>query len=246
MEKKALVIALENTKGGVSKSTTAVNISYWYAKQGKKVLLIDADKQGSSWNFNLTRAENMEALKLDLLIDCVKLYTSIATHVAQHSKEYDVIVIDTPGHNSSQMREALFCANIAIIPSSPSSFDTMEVKNNIALIKEIMGDNRRLKSFFVMSKVDKREKKSFARFQLLTKEIIATHAGDDGHASGIYQLDSYLSLKSSIYRDMALTGKTVFELAKGKSGDPLREHTEVISEIYAVLQDLKEGKKVAA
>ena len=46
-DRKCKVIAVSNQKGGVSKTTTAVNLGIGLARMGKKVLLLDIDPQGS-------------------------------------------------------------------------------------------------------------------------------------------------------------------------------------------------------
>lgn len=72
-------IAIANQKGGVAKTTTAVNLSAWLSLMGQKVLLIDIDPQGNASTGVGVDKEAVESCIYDVVINSVPLKEVIIT-----------------------------------------------------------------------------------------------------------------------------------------------------------------------
>jgi chromosome partitioning protein len=109
------VVVVANPKGGVGKSTLATNIAGYFASQGKKVMLGDADRQQSShlW-LGLRPANAAPIASWDLGPDRMARPPKGVTHV----------VLDTPaGLHDKHFNHALQMADKVVVPLQPSVFD---------------------------------------------------------------------------------------------------------------------------
>ncbi len=89
----ATVISVTNQKGGVGKTTSAVNIAYYLAKKGKKTLLVDFDPQG-----NATSGLGIDKQALDGTMSEVILETKLLADVVVETEHKNLFLAPATPH----------------------------------------------------------------------------------------------------------------------------------------------------
>src|SRR5665647_3666234 len=123
------VISVTNQKGGVGKTTTAVNLAYYIARMGKKTLLIDFDPQG-----NATSGLGIDKQDLQLtMADVVTEQASLDQIVIQLSYKNLFLAPSTPHLADTEVQlaqaEKRFSRLRTAIESSTGEYDVIIVDN---------------------------------------------------------------------------------------------------------------------
>lgn len=80
------IISIFNQKGGVGKTTTAINLSAGLGKLGKRILLVDIDPQGNSTSGLGIDKDSTEHIIYDVLAKNVNIINSIKDTTAENVK----------------------------------------------------------------------------------------------------------------------------------------------------------------
>jgi chromosome partitioning protein len=128
------VISFNSIKGGVGKSTLAVNLAAWLAKEGHDVLLVDGDEQETASDFTAWREQTLGTTGFTLVN---MTGANLRKQVESMRSKYDHIVIDTGGRDTTSQRAALSVADVAMIPFVPRSFDLWTINKVVEIIDEI-------------------------------------------------------------------------------------------------------------
>lgn len=146
-----MIVVVGGIKGGSGKTTLCTNLAVIRALQGKKVLLVDADEQKSASDW----AEHRESLEITTPWTTIQLNgASVRTQIQRMAKDYDDILIDTGGRDTTSQRSALTIADIFLAPFQPRSLDVWTIGKVSTLLAEIRTVNPKLKAFAVLNRAD--------------------------------------------------------------------------------------------
>lgn len=147
-----MLIAFANSKGGVGKSTLAVHLAVWLLDRGKRVALLDADKQRSS----STWAEEAEP---KLTIRTATTHEEVASLAQELTATHDIVVADAPGGLEELSRTVLILADAAFFPVLPSILDLRSVAEATKLLKFAQAINAgRPQGRLILNRLRKRDR----------------------------------------------------------------------------------------
>ena len=125
------VLSVLNQKGGVGKTTLATSIATCLTEHGRRVLLIDADHQGSALDWKAARGDLQSFPVVGLPRD------TIHREIATLANGYDWVIIDGPPRISTVAKSAIAASDIVVIPVQPSPYDVWSAKDIVDLITEV-------------------------------------------------------------------------------------------------------------
>jgi chromosome partitioning protein len=208
-----MIAGLLNQKGGVGKTTLSVNLAASLTRTGARVLLIDADPQGSALDWAAARQG-------DPLFSVVGLpRPTIHKEISRIGDGYDHIIIDGPPRVTDLVRSAILASDVVLIPVQPSPYDIWAADEVVKLIDEARVYKENLKAAFVIN-----------------RKIANTAIGRDvREALAVYPVPALMATVTQrvVFAEAAAQGLTVYEI--DQNGLAAAEIEAVMSELMELV-----------
>src|SRR4029453_18233178 len=216
----AKVVAVVNQKGGSGKTTLTMQLAGTLAKRGIKVLVVDADSQGTAtrWSSSAPEDTPFPAAVVGLSAAGNKVHRE----VAKFTDDYALIMIDCPPAVESPVpQSALLIADLALVPIIPSPPDLWAAVGIRQLIETLNTINEDLQARLVINNLEPRTS--------LAKEAL-----DILPELGFPLLRTILHHRTA-YRQSAVFGGMVHHLGR-KATPAIREIEALADEVSAIVK----------
>jgi len=142
-----MIVSVLNQKGGVGKTTIAVNLAACFSRARRRVLLVDTDPQGSALAWSGAR----QAEPLFVVVGMAK--PTLHRELPALKKPYDVVVIDGAPRVNELCRAVVMASDLVLIPVQPSPYDVWAAAETVQLISEAKTFKEGLRSAFVINRM---------------------------------------------------------------------------------------------
>ncbi|CCH57682.1 chromosome partitioning protein (plasmid) [Fibrisoma limi BUZ 3] len=219
-----MIITTGGIKGGCGKTTLATNLAVHLSNLGRDVLFVDADEQGSAYQFNNQREEAKGGATGYTMVRQVD--KDVRTEILKLAPKFDDVVIDTGGRDTSSQRAALTVTDIYLVPFFPRSADVWTLGDVETLVSDMQIVNPKLRAFSVINRGDPKGQDNRDAADILKESSVITFldtplinrkafANALGYGLGVTELKpeddkattEFLSLFSSLFSNLKINLK---------------------------------------
>lgn len=222
------VVVFAAEKGGVGKTSLALNFTVLAAKSRADVVLLDTDRQKTASNWLALRTEDSSLTKVSVLANSADPLREIESL----SQRYDLVVVDIGAQNYKAMVECSMLADIYVLPTSTSALELDTTEDFFALLEKTKSRKSQTPVYVVLSRVPTHPQ---------SRELARTVSRLD--EAQIPYLKAPLPYRSA-WRSMANTGRALHELS-GRDYDE-RAANEMRAVYNEILKHLAKASKQRA